>query len=84
MVIWGRLFEYFEKHKVDGNGCYHDHSFTRTFCKEYGINFDELEPILDATGGYCDCLVLFNTGETVDHNSEIPLLKYKTKERLNL
>jgi len=72
MVIWGRLFGYLEKHE-----CYNDHSFTRTFSKENGINFDELEPILEATGGYCDCEILLNTGMTVDHCSEIPLLKYQ-------
>lgn len=75
-MIWGRLFEYLEKHE-----CYNDHSFTRTFCKENEINFDELYPLLKDTGGCCcDCEVLLNTGMNVDHNSEIPLIKNKVSK----
>lgn len=81
-MIWGRLFEYLDEffyEKYDVN-CHHDYSYTRTFCKENGINFDELQPILEATGGHCDCEVYLNTSHTVDHCSEIPLIKYRVRK----
>lgn len=81
-MIWGRLFEYLDDffYEKDVVNCYHDYSFIRTFCKKNEINFDEFQPILEVTGGYCDCEVYFNTNRIVDHNSEIPLLKYKVNK----
>ena len=75
-MIWQELFDY-----IGCRDCSHDYSNTKSFCMEKQVHFDELEPILEALGGYCDCEVYLNAGNDVDHNSEIPLIKWERRTR---
>ena len=75
-MIWKELFDY-----IGSRNCIHDYSNTKSFCMENQMYFDELEPILEALGGYCDCEIYLNAENNVDHNSEIPLIKWGKRTR---
>ena len=73
-----KLFDYLEKksnfRKVkteDTWTCYNDLRFTKQFCKENKLNFEELKKKLEDTGGFCDCEVLFNSAEKIKEDEEI-------------
>ena len=45
--------------------CHKDLRFTRQFCKENKLDFEKVRKLLEHSGGYCDCEVLFNSAEKV-------------------
>ena len=45
--------------------CHKDLRFTRQFCKENKLDFEKVRKLLEHSGGYCDCEVLFNSSEKV-------------------
>ena len=46
--------------------CDHTHRYAREWCERYGASWPAVRAWLNATGGFCDCEVLFNTGRHLE------------------
>ena len=79
---WKALFDYLEekvnfryvgKKSVENItwDCDHKLTHTKQFCKDNNIDFRKVEALCCATGGYCDCEVLFNTTERISDDDEL-------------
>ena len=51
--------------RVRSDGCDHSRRFTNLWANENGVDFGELEDVLDNHGGFCDCEVVLNLPEDV-------------------
>ena len=62
-------------------------TFTKEFCKINNLWYQYVKDLLYATGGYCDCEVLFNSIDKIKSNTILPsknkrrLIRKKNEER---
>jgi hypothetical protein len=56
-------------------------TFTKSFCKEHGLDFNKIKVRLNELGGNCDCEVLFNVLDYRIEEEEMPASIQKEKKR---
>jgi hypothetical protein len=57
--------------------CHHDLRFAKSFCNEHGVDWAQVKERLHATGGHCDCEIIWNTTRRfseADAAEPLPLL----------
>lgn len=76
---WEQLINYLEQkcdfHRKHGQAtwtCFGDLRFTKEYCEANKLDYGKIEAIVQATGGFCDCEVLFNSVEHLCMKQELP------------
>jgi hypothetical protein len=79
VTTFGKLAEWLEQkcdfHKDADKTrwtCYGDLRFTKAFCSRNKLNFEAVKKLLEGTGEFCDCEVLFNCVERISEATFLP------------